>query len=756
MTVSATQSPTLSIAKSATPTTVTAAGQSVGYTFTVVNTGNVTLSGVGVTDVPTAPAGGITATCQSLSSPAGTCSGATTTLVPGQIATFRGTYVVSQADVDHGSIVDHATTQGTAPSGGTVSASSNTVTVTVTQSPSLTIAKSATPTTVTAAGQSVTYTLTVVNTGNLTLSGVGVTDVPTEPAAGFTATCQSLSDPIGTCSGATTTLVPGQMATFAGTHVVTQDDVDHGSIVDHATTQGTTPSSGTVGATSNTVTVAVTHSPSLSIAKAADPTTVTDTDQSVTYTFTVTNTGNVTLTGVGVTDVPTRPPAGSPSRARSSARRPDLLGRDHDAGAGPDGHLQRHLLRHPGRHRPRFDRRRRDRQRDTTVRTAVTATSNTVTVTVTQSASIAIDKSASPTTVTGAGQDRHLHLHRHEHQQRDPHGRRRDRPSHGAGGRGHRELPEPGGSGRHVLGRVDDLGPGQIGVFTGTYAVTQTDIDHGRIVDRATATGTPPSGPPVSATSDRDVVVVVTQTDSLAIVKSANPTTATAAGQNIAYTFSVANTGNVTLTDVGVTDDPVSPAGGVTPTCQVLSNPTGTCSGATHDPDPRTDRHLQRHLHGDPGRYRPRFHRRHGDGDGHPALGPRRHGDLRHRHGRRDRIAGLTVVKSADPTSVTAAGQDVTYTFTVTNSGNVTLANVGVTDVPTAPAVGVGATCQGLSNPTDICSGATTTLAPGQVATFTGTYAVTQADIDHGSIADSAVATGTSPRTRRSPRPRIW
>ena len=87
----------------------------------------------------------------------------------------------------------------------------------------------------------------------------------------------------------------------------------------------------------------------------------------------------------------------------------------------------------------------------------------------------------------------------------------------------------------------------------------------------------------------------------------------------------------------------------------------------------------------------------------------------------------------------------MTYTFTVTNSGNETLTNVGVTDVPTPPAGGVSPTCQGLTNPVATCSGATTTVAPGQIATFTATYAATQADIDHGSIADSAVAAGTSP-----------
>ena len=168
---------------------------------------------------------------------------------------------MSQADIDHGSVVDHATTQGTTPSGGTASGTSNTVTVTVTQAPSLSVTKSASPTTVTGADQSVTYTFTVTNTGNVTLTGVGVTDVPTAPAGGVTATCHDLSNPSGSCSGATTTLVPGQVATFMGTYLVTQADIDHGSVVDHATAQGTTPSGGTVSDSSDTVTVGVNQSP---------------------------------------------------------------------------------------------------------------------------------------------------------------------------------------------------------------------------------------------------------------------------------------------------------------------------------------------------------------------------------------------------------------------------------------------------------------------------------------------------------------
>ena len=135
-----------------------------------------------------------------------------------------------------------------------------------------------------------TYTFTVTNSGNVTLTGVGVTDVPTAPAGVVTATCSGLTNPVATCSGATTTLVPGQVATFMGTYTVTQADIDNDSIVDHATTEGTTPSGGTTNGTSNTVTVAVDpvarRSPSPS--RRRPPRSRTP-DQSVNYTFTVTN-----------------------------------------------------------------------------------------------------------------------------------------------------------------------------------------------------------------------------------------------------------------------------------------------------------------------------------------------------------------------------------------------------------------------------------------------------------------------------------
>ena len=70
---------------------------------------------------------------------------------------------------------------------------------------------------------------------------------------------------------------------------------------------------------------------------------------------------------------------------------------------------------------------------------------------------------------------------------------------------------------------------------------------------------------------------------------------------------------------------------------------------------------------------------------------------------------------------MTAAGQTVTYTFAVTNTGNVTVHGVSVAETAFAGTGTVSAvTCPA------------TTLAPGASTTCTATYTVTQADVDAG------------------------
>ena len=70
-------------------------------------------------------------------------------------------------------------------------------------------------------------------------------------------------------------------------------------------------------------------------------------------------------------------------------------------------------------------------------------------------------------------------------------------------------------------------------------------------------------------------------------------------------------------------------------------------------------------------------------------------------------------------------GETITYTFTVTNTGNVTLINVSITD-PIVPV-----------------TGGPVTLAPGQSdsTSFTATYTITAADLDNGQVTNQALAT---------------
>ena len=77
-----------------------------------------------------------------------------------------------------------------------------------------------------------------------------------------------------------------------------------------------------------------------------------------------------------------------------------------------------------------------------------------------------------------------------------------------------------------------------------------------------------------------------------------------------------------------------------------------------------------------------------------------------------------------------AAGQVVPYTLAVTNTGNVTLTNVTVTDPKVTVTGGPLAKLEvGASDST----------------TFKGVYTLTQADIDAGKVDNTATTKGTPP-----------
>lgn len=78
------------------------------------------------------------------------------------------------------------------------------------------------------------------------------------------------------------------------------------------------------------------------------------------------------------------------------------------------------------------------------------------------------------------------------------------------------------------------------------------------------------------------------------------------------------------------------------------------------------------------------------------------------------------------------AGETISYSFAVTNTGNQTLSSITVSDPMVSPI-----SCPS-GNPIP-------SLAPGATETCTGTYAVTQADVDAGSKDNTATVEGENP-----------
>lgn len=93
------------------------------------------------------------------------------------------------------------------------------------------------------------------------------------------------------------------------------------------------------------------------------------------------------------------------------------------------------------------------------------------------------------------------------------------------------------------------------------------------------------------------------------------------------------------------------------------------------------------------------------------------------------KLAALSLAKTADPTTYTAPGQLITYTYTVKNTGDLNVTNISVTDDKIVGAIP--------------CS--PSTLAPGASATCTAAYTITAADITAGSVTNTAKATGKDP-----------
>ena len=257
------QDPQVALDKSADTDLVTVAGDVIGYTLLVTNTGNVSLTGVSVID----------GNCDSGPDYVSGDADVDSTLDLTETWTYTCDHTVTQVEIDGGVVSNTATVTTTEEATDTAS-----VDVTANGAPSLSIEKTAGETTFAAEGDTLHYTYVVTNSGGTTLAGpVTVTDDRAE------VDCPVVES-----------LAPGDDVTCTATYTVTALDVETG----HVTNVAFASADGT-DSPEDTVTVRLA---AFTVAKTSETTIVGLAGDMVTYEITITNTGEATLTGLVVDD----------------------------------------------------------------------------------------------------------------------------------------------------------------------------------------------------------------------------------------------------------------------------------------------------------------------------------------------------------------------------------------------------------------------------------------------------------------------
>lgn len=233
--------PTITLSKSAgTPTTaagavptLTDAGDTITYSYTVNNTGNVPVENVTITDPgPTFNGNAGTGTLSAFSP-----TSATIPVSGSQV--FTATYTLSQLDVDNSAgitngVSNTANSSGASAGGVVANSNSSNAQTTITGGPNITVTKVASSDTNVPAGVTVTYTYVVTNTGNQTISNINLADShggsgppPSPSNETLTTDAGAIGDSTDSgTNGVWEVLAPGDAVTFTASYVVTQQDVD--------------------------------------------------------------------------------------------------------------------------------------------------------------------------------------------------------------------------------------------------------------------------------------------------------------------------------------------------------------------------------------------------------------------------------------------------------------------------------------------------------------------------------------------------
>jgi large repetitive protein len=719
-------------------------GETLTYTFTVTNPGNVSLASVAVSDVPLGLGAAITFQGGDANNDA--------VLQPSETWTYQASYLITQADIDAGEKRNQATVNAVAvaPSSQPVTdlsddddeAQDEETVVPLAQDPEIAIVKTAAAPTTNLGrdvsrvdeGDTVEYTFTVTNAGNVSLSAVSVSD----PLAGLPVPVLQSGD-----ANSDGLLQVGETWIFTSTYTLAQANLDVGRVENQATASGIPPTGPPVTDLSdndnplqNDGTVLILpQAGSLTVVKVptaptdANSNGITDLGDTVNYDITVTNTGTVTLAPVTVTDanalpasqtIATLAPGGFQvvavshlvtaadvtareveNQARAVGRLPngssvtDLSDESDPAGNDPTVVPVRSISIALLKPQP---------QVIDTVADGVTGEGDTLRYTFT------VVNTGTETLTNIAITD----------------------PLAGAGG---------------ITGSLPSLAAGASDTtsFTFDYVITTADMTAGEVLNQARVTATGgPSTTPVQDDSDESSIDENDPTQTfvglpeIALVKTAGtPRDANNNGQVdvgdvIDYTFTVTNTGGVRLTNVRITDAKVGPISG-SPIAQLLidqSNSALTASYAITQTD------LNRGFVENHARVIANYTRGTVSGtvnDLSDDTSPNEDDPTRTNLSQEPGIALVKTISSVTDTNgngVNDPGDIINYAFAVTNTGNVTLRDIRVSD-----------------DNADMRGGPLARLLPGQTdsRTFTATHRVTGEDARVGKVTNSARAEGFAP-----------
>lgn len=663
-------------------------GSTIAFLITATNTGNVTLTSVGVARDTLTRADGTDLALDTGPTFVGASAGSGPgVLKPGEVASYAATYVLVQADIDAGGIANTATVTGTPPFGGAVTdvtddgddtdgnTSNDATALPIAAAPSLALVKrlaAGSGPSYSAVGQVLTFDFDVTNAGNVTITAPVTVDDPLITAAGGAVIC------------AAPPLAPGAQLMCSGSYAVTQADLDAGQVTNVATAR----SGATVTAPASRV-VPAQQMPAMTVVKLADPVPPANfvTGAVVNYRYTVTNSGNITLTApVRISDnriaaaaisCPALPAAGLPPAAelvciaRYTVTAADVdLGSVTNLATATDGRTISPLAS------------------ETIPDAGVPA--------------LAIVKTANP----GAAFD----------EVGDTIGY-----SYRVTNSGTRAFAAAVSVVDDQLGTIacfaptpadPDLIAGEFVTCAATHTVTQDDLDAERIVNQAFARTTFGAGSVEVVSGLALVDVVATLRPGLTLTKTSRPNPVAAVGQIVTYALSATNSGNQTLRSVDISD-PKLP-GLVCATAVLLRGQALSCQGSVTVTQADVDRGSLVNT-ATATAITPQ-----GGGVGETATETTRMPPP---------APALDLVKTASPTPFGAVGSTLGYLLAVTNTGNVTMTDVVVTD-PMDPAL----RC------------VIPTLAPGVRDARCGfSLLVSQALVDAGSITNTASVTGRDP-----------